>query len=237
MRLVNGPHGPVGGVAIMARDGRARRRDPNPRAAHRPHAERASSPTRHGCGRWSARPVQGFFDRAADGWDARTGAGSPDHLAALAVATQEIKPVPERVLDLGTGTGEAALFLAREFPRASVRGVDLSERMIQIAQGQGRARSRGAACVQGRRRLLPPLRRRLLRPHNSGKPAPLLRRDRPRPAARRSRGGRRQHRLGDPVLHPRIGPRPRLSPPRHRAALPSGAVADGTYFVGRATRG
>jgi ubiquinone/menaquinone biosynthesis C-methylase UbiE len=80
------------------------------------------------------RPVQGFFDRAADDWDARTGAGSPDHLAALAVATREIKPAPERVLDLGTGTGEAALFLAREFPRASVRGVDLSERMIQLAK-------------------------------------------------------------------------------------------------------
>ena len=79
-------------------------------------------------------PVQSFFDRAADDWDARTGAGSPDHLAALAVATQEIDPAPERALDLGTGTGEAALFLAREFPRASVRGVDLSERMIALAK-------------------------------------------------------------------------------------------------------
>jgi ubiquinone/menaquinone biosynthesis C-methylase UbiE len=81
-------------------------------------------------------PVQGFFDRAADGWDARTGAGSPDHLAALAVATQEITPTPERVLDLGTGTGEAALFLAREFPRASVRGVDFSEEMVRLASAK-----------------------------------------------------------------------------------------------------
>ena len=94
-------------------------------------------------------PVQGYFDRMADGWDARTGAGSPDHLAALAVATPEIKPVPERVLDLGTGTGEAALFLAREFPRASVRGVDVSERMIRIAQGQDRPRSGGPASRSG----------------------------------------------------------------------------------------
>jgi SAM-dependent methyltransferase len=82
------------------------------------------------------RPMQGFFDRAADGWDARTGAGSPEHLAALAVATARIEAVPERVLDLGTGTGEAALFLAREFPRASVRGVDLSERMIRLAKAK-----------------------------------------------------------------------------------------------------
>lgn len=79
-------------------------------------------------------PMQGFFDRGADGWDARTGAGSPDHLAALATATAKIPPDPERILDLGTGTGEAALFCAREFPRASVRGVDLSERMVKLAQ-------------------------------------------------------------------------------------------------------
>jgi len=79
-------------------------------------------------------PVQSFFDRAADDWDRRTGAGSPGHLAALAVATQAIDPAPERALDLGTGTGEAALFLAREFPQARVRGVDLSERMIALAK-------------------------------------------------------------------------------------------------------
>ncbi len=81
-------------------------------------------------------PMQGFFDRAAAGWDARTGAGSPDHLQALAVATPKISPAPERVLDLGTGTGEGALFLAREFPRASVRGIDLSEEMIRVAKGK-----------------------------------------------------------------------------------------------------
>ena len=79
-------------------------------------------------------PIQGYFDRLADGWDARTGAGSPEHLAALAVATPRLSPEPERILDVGTGTGEAALFLAREFPRASVRGVDVSERMIRMAQ-------------------------------------------------------------------------------------------------------
>ncbi len=79
-------------------------------------------------------PVTGFFERSAEGWDERTGAGGVDHLAGLASAVLHVKPHPERILDLGTGTGEAALFLAREFMRASVRGVDISEAMIRSAQ-------------------------------------------------------------------------------------------------------
>jgi ubiquinone/menaquinone biosynthesis C-methylase UbiE len=79
-------------------------------------------------------PVQGSFDRSAAGWDERTGAALPGHLEALAVATAKISPAPERIIDLGTGTGVAALFLAREFPFAGVRGVDLSEEMIRLAK-------------------------------------------------------------------------------------------------------
>jgi ubiquinone/menaquinone biosynthesis C-methylase UbiE len=82
------------------------------------------------------RPMQGYFDALAADWDERTGAGSVDHLQALATATTRVRPHPERVLDLGTGTGEAALFLAREFPRANVRGVDMSEEMIREAQSK-----------------------------------------------------------------------------------------------------
>jgi ubiquinone/menaquinone biosynthesis C-methylase UbiE len=77
-----------------------------------------------------------FFDRSAPGWDERTGAGSVDHLEALATATHGLSPAPERILDLGTGTGVAALFLAREFPRANVRGVDVSEEMIRLASAK-----------------------------------------------------------------------------------------------------
>jgi ubiquinone/menaquinone biosynthesis C-methylase UbiE len=40
---------------------------------------------------------------------------------------------PERVLAIDCGEGESALFLAREFPRASVRGIDGSEQAVRAA--------------------------------------------------------------------------------------------------------
>ena len=43
---------------------------------------------------------------------------------------------PARVLDLGTGTGAAALWLARRYPEARVTGVDISEPMIEKARAK-----------------------------------------------------------------------------------------------------
>jgi SAM-dependent methyltransferase len=79
-------------------------------------------------------PMRRFFDRSARSWDTRPGVESTAHLTSLAAALLHVIPAPERVLDLGTGTGEAALLAAREFPRASVRGVDFSEEMVAIAK-------------------------------------------------------------------------------------------------------
>ena len=81
-------------------------------------------------------PMRRFFDRSAAGWDDRTGAGSSEHLAALAAGLLHVSPAPERALDLGTGTGTAALLVAREFPQARVRGVDVSEEMIARAKAK-----------------------------------------------------------------------------------------------------
>jgi SAM-dependent methyltransferase len=78
-------------------------------------------------------PLRRYFGELAEGWDERTGANSPRHLAPLAAGLLHVRPEPERALDIGTGTGAGALLLAREFPRARVRGVDLSEEMIRRA--------------------------------------------------------------------------------------------------------
>jgi ubiquinone/menaquinone biosynthesis C-methylase UbiE len=77
--------------------------------------------------------VQRYFSDRAPGWDERTSAGSADYLAPLASGVLHVSAAPERILDVGCGTGEGTLFLAREFPQARVRGVDLSEEMIQRA--------------------------------------------------------------------------------------------------------
>ena len=82
------------------------------------------------------RPLHAFFERSAPGWDERTGAGSPEHLAPLAAAALHVSGPPERILDVGTGTGEGALMLAREFPHARVRGIDISEEMVRSAQAK-----------------------------------------------------------------------------------------------------
>jgi SAM-dependent methyltransferase len=81
-------------------------------------------------------PMRSFFDSNAAGWAERTGAGSAEQLAPLAAATLKVSPEPERVLDIGCGTGEDTLFLAREFPSARVRGIDISEPMIDVAKAK-----------------------------------------------------------------------------------------------------
>jgi 23S rRNA (guanine745-N1)-methyltransferase len=53
-------------------------------------------------------------------------------LTPLAAAVLRVGE-PERVLEVECGEGDAALFLAREFPRARVRGVDRSEAAVRRA--------------------------------------------------------------------------------------------------------
>jgi SAM-dependent methyltransferase len=81
---------------------------------------------------WSRR----FWERAAPTWDERVNRSGPEYLAPLAAGLLQVRPEPERALDVGTGLGDGALLVAREFPHARVRGVDLSEEMVRRAQAR-----------------------------------------------------------------------------------------------------
>ena len=78
-------------------------------------------------------PVTRFWDGAAASWDDRD-RGAASYLAPLAAGLLHVGRDPERALDIGTGTGTVALLLAREFPSARVRGVDISEEMLRRAR-------------------------------------------------------------------------------------------------------
>ena len=51
-----------------------------------------------------------------------------------AVATSSEHQLTKDIIDLATGTGEVALSLAQRYPLADIRGVDLSEGMLEIAR-------------------------------------------------------------------------------------------------------
>ncbi len=77
-----------------------------------------------------------YWEACAREWGDRVNRSSAEYLAPLAAGLLHIHPEPERALDVGTGLGDAALLVAREFPHARVRGIDFSEEMIRRAQGR-----------------------------------------------------------------------------------------------------
>jgi len=77
-----------------------------------------------------------YWEGRAAGWAERVDRSGPEYLAPLAAGLLQVQPEPERALDIGTGLGDAALLVAREFPHARVRGVDFSEEMIRRAQAR-----------------------------------------------------------------------------------------------------
>ena len=71
------------------------------------------------------------FDTLAPQWDEIR---SPGHLDAYEAALAALSGPPRRALDVGTGTGDGALTIARRFPQADVLGVDLAETMVAKAR-------------------------------------------------------------------------------------------------------
>jgi ubiquinone/menaquinone biosynthesis C-methylase UbiE len=80
--------------------------------------------------------MQRQFDTLAPQWDELR---SPGHLAAYEQALAALPSAPERALDIGTGTGDGAAAIARAFPHASITGVDLADRMLEIARRKNEA--------------------------------------------------------------------------------------------------
>jgi SAM-dependent methyltransferase len=75
--------------------------------------------------------VRRQFDALAPVWDSMR---MEDTFAPYEAALDAVDEAPERVLDVGTGTGAGALTLARRFPTAKIVGVDLAERMLEQAR-------------------------------------------------------------------------------------------------------
>jgi ubiquinone/menaquinone biosynthesis C-methylase UbiE len=76
-------------------------------------------------------------------------------LTPLATAALHVGD-PERILQVQCGEGEGALFLAREFPRASVRGIDADPAAIHAAQARVGLDPEGRVAFKpGDRRKLP----------------------------------------------------------------------------------
>ena len=76
-------------------------------------------------------------------------------LTPLATALLHV-PAPERALVIGSGDGEPALLLAREFPAARVRGVDPSPERVRAASARVGLDPEGRVAFKaGRPRALP----------------------------------------------------------------------------------
>jgi ubiquinone/menaquinone biosynthesis C-methylase UbiE len=77
-------------------------------------------------------------------------------LTPLAAAALRVSPHPERILEIECGEGDGALFLAREFPAARVRGVDRSADLVRAATARIGLDPEGrVAFKQGRPSALP----------------------------------------------------------------------------------
>jgi ubiquinone/menaquinone biosynthesis C-methylase UbiE len=76
------------------------------------------------------RPVTRFWNRMAEGWGQRV---SPDRTVSLEAGVERVGS-PQRILEVGSGTGSGAAVLRSRFPDAEITGTDLSEEMVQRAR-------------------------------------------------------------------------------------------------------
>jgi ubiquinone/menaquinone biosynthesis C-methylase UbiE len=77
-------------------------------------------------------PLTSRFDELSAEWESKR--LSPEHLVSFNAALDRIEVPPQRVLDLGTGTGAAARAMAKRWPNAEILGIDVSQGMIAEAR-------------------------------------------------------------------------------------------------------
>ena len=66
--------------------------------------------------------------------DSRALIPRPETEELVEQVVKQLSKAPERILDLGTGSGALALAFAKEYPEARVEAVDISEQAISLAR-------------------------------------------------------------------------------------------------------
>ena len=57
-----------------------------------------------------------------------------EELVRCAIAVAKTLPNPPKILDVGTGSGCIAITLAKELPTATITGIDISEKALEVAK-------------------------------------------------------------------------------------------------------
>lgn len=86
----------------------------------------------------SVSPIAAMFDRISPKYDAL------NHLLSLNIdkvwrrktAKTVARDFPKKILDLATGTADLAIALAKHNPQAHIIGMDISEKMLEIAKAK-----------------------------------------------------------------------------------------------------
>lgn len=91
----------------------------------------------NGSGNINTRHMRRRFDRAAQNFETADFV----HRQAFAGLMERMSPLvisPERILDLGAGTGRSSRALAKAYPRSRIVALDLSAGMLRIARNRKR---------------------------------------------------------------------------------------------------
>jgi len=78
---------------------------------------------------FNKQQVRDSFNKAADSYDAAA-IVQQEVCRRLLERLESLKANPEMILDIGSGTGQGSLGLARQYPEASIISLDLAENML-----------------------------------------------------------------------------------------------------------